>query len=128
MTQNDPWSARIDWPKVLEEIAYMLGDARTDNEQLRDPVSQEKLADALTAPRGTLRGWLDGSEPRHSDGERLIAHWCRLTGKARTFVPVDRYVYSAAKAGAPAPIRTTTSDKPKAAGGLLHAVCMRWAG
>jgi hypothetical protein len=110
---------------VLEEIAYLLGDPRTDNEQLRDPVSQERLADALATPRGTLRGWLDGSEPRHNDGERIIVFWCRLTGKARTFLPVDRYVYSAAKAGAPAPIRTT--DKPKAAGDVLHAVCMRWA-
>jgi hypothetical protein len=27
-----------DWPKVLEEIAYLLGDA--SNEQLRVPVSQ----------------------------------------------------------------------------------------
>lgn len=98
---HDPWSARIDWPKVLDDIAYLLGEPRTDNEQLRTPVSQEKLADALAAPRGTLRGWLDGSEPRHSDGEKLLITWCRLTGKARTFAPVDRFVYSAAKAGKP---------------------------
>lgn len=127
MTNPDPWTAspesRIDWAKLLEEIAYLLGDARTDNEQLRDPVSQERLADALTAPRGTLRGWIDGSEPKHSDGERILAYWCRLTGKARTFAPVDRLVYSAHKVTG-----TRQSDKPRGAGGSgLHAVCMRWA-
>lgn len=104
-TGNDPWTsaqtARIDWPKVLEEIAYLLGEPLPANELLRAPVSQERLASHLGFPRGTLRNWIDGSEPRHSDGEALLAHWCRLTGKARTFVPVDRYVYSAAKVGAP---------------------------
>lgn len=105
MTNPTPWtpapSARIDWPKVLEDIAYLLGDPLPANELLRAPVSQERLAHHLGFPRGTLRNWIDGSEPRHSDGEQLLAHWCRLTSKARTFVPVDRYVYSAAKVGTP---------------------------
>jgi hypothetical protein len=103
MTNPEAWTpaqtARIDWPKVLDDIAYLLGEPLPANELLRASVSQEKLADALDAPRGTVRGWLDGSEPKHSDGERILGYWSRLTGKARTFAPVDRYVYSAAKAG-----------------------------
>jgi hypothetical protein len=101
MTEPEAWTAaqtaRIDWPKVLDDIAYLLGDPLPTNELLRASVSQEKLADALDAPRGTVRGWIDGSEPKHSDGERILAYWSRLTGKARTFAPVDRYVFSAAK-------------------------------
>lgn len=107
MTNSDPWTAaqgsRIDWPKVLDDIAYLLGEPLATNELLREPVSVVKLADALDYPRGTVRNWQDGSEPKHFDGERILAYWCRLTGKARTFVPVDRYVYSAAKAGTPKP-------------------------
>lgn len=95
---NDPWSARIDWPKVLDDIAYLLGEPQAGNDLLRTPVSEKRLAEALQRPRMTVKGWLDGSEPRHSDGEVIITHWERLTGKARTFIYIDRYVYSAAKA------------------------------
>jgi hypothetical protein len=100
---TDPWqpssdSSRIDFTKVLEDIAYQLGEPLPSNPEQREAVSVVKLADALDVPRGTLRNWLDGSEPRHTDGEKILAHWQRLTGKARTFAPVDRYVFSAAKA------------------------------
>jgi len=98
---TDPWTAshgaRIDWPKVLDDIAYLLGEPQQGNELLRDSVSQEKLAAAIGFPRGTLRNWMAGSEPKHSDGEVLIAWWLRLTGKARTFIPLDRYVHSAGR-------------------------------
>lgn len=97
LTNPDPWSARIDFTKVLDDIAYLLGDARQDNPQLRDPAGIREVARQLDVPYGTLRNWQDGSEPRHSDGEKIIAHWCRLTGKARTFIHVDRWVHSAAK-------------------------------
>lgn len=124
MTQTpDPWTpapnARIEWAKVLDDIAYLLGDALASNELLREPVSQEKLAAAIGFPRGTLRNWLDGSEPRHSDGEVLLAWWCRLTGKARTFAPVDRVVFSAHKV---APIATKPNVSPRAGEGHGKAV------
>jgi hypothetical protein len=126
---NEAWTAsanaRIDWPTLLDEIAYMLGDPLPENAELRVPVSVHRLADHLQVARGTLRGWQDGAEPRHGDGEVIIGHWCRLTGKARTFVPVDRYVLSAAKV---ATVKRGT-DKPRAsAGAALHAVCVRWNG
>jgi hypothetical protein len=95
--QADPWSPRIDWSKMLDDIAYLLGDPAPENPLLRVSVSQEKLAKAIGFPRGTVRYWMEGSEPRHGDGEVLIAHWCRLTGKARTFVHVRHYALSASK-------------------------------
>ena len=54
-----------------------------------------QLAEALKIPRGTLRGWMDGSEPRHTDGEALLDRWCRMTGKARIFAPTERRSLSA---------------------------------
>ena len=77
---HDPWSARVDFAKILDDIAYMLGEPDPGNPQVRLAVSQERLAAAIGFPRGTIRNWLDGSEPRHFDGEQLLAHWCRLTG------------------------------------------------
>lgn len=112
-------SARIDWSKVLDDIAYLLGEPLPGNELLRASVSQEKLALAIGFPRGTLRNWLDGSEPRHSDGEVLLAHWVRLTGKARTFVPVDRYVLSA---GRTQQVAVKPIGKPRACSLVEHAL------
>jgi len=88
---------RTDWPKILGDIAYLLGEPNARNPQLRDPISSYQLADALHVPRGTLRGWMDGSEPKHTDGERLLERWCALTGRSRSFAPVCR-VLSAAQA------------------------------
>lgn len=97
MTEPDPWTARIDWPKLLEDVAYLLGEPSQANPDLRIAVSQEKLATALDVSRGTLRNWMDGSEPRHSDGETLLFRWCSLSGKARTFAPVTHFAYISAQ-------------------------------
>lgn len=86
---------RIDWPRLLGDIAYMLGEPDPGNPDVRVPCSQERLASALGVARGTLRGWMDGSEPKHGDGERLLDRWVRLTGQARIFAPVDRRPLSA---------------------------------
>lgn len=88
---------RTDWPLLLAEIAYLLGDPIPGNPDVREPLSQRLLAEHLEIPRETLRGWMDGSEPRHTDGERLIAVWVQLTGKARTFIPTTRASFSAAR-------------------------------
>ena len=123
MTTPDPWTPspahRIDWPKVLDDIAYLLGDPLQANPILREAVSERELAQHLHVARSTIRGWVEGSEPRHADGEVLIAHWCRLTGKARTFIHIDRFVYSAAKVVATAPRATSSTEKPRA-----HAFAM----
>jgi hypothetical protein len=51
---------RIDWPIVLGEIAYLLGDLDPLNPERRVPCGERALADRLDTARSTLRGWLDG--------------------------------------------------------------------
>ncbi len=88
-------STRIDWPQVLADIAYLLGEPDIANPDVRVPCSQERLALSLGVARGTLRGWMDGSEPKHGDGEALLQRWCALTSKARVFAPTERRPLSA---------------------------------
>jgi hypothetical protein len=88
---------RIDWPRLLEDIAYMLGEVDESNPAARTPVSTARLAVLLATPRGTLIGWMDGSEPKHADGERLIDRWRVLTGKPREFAPMERRSLTAAQ-------------------------------
>lgn len=89
---------QVDWPKLLAEVAWLLGEEVPGAPHLRDPVGTPTLAKALGRKRSTVVGWIDGSEPRHSDGVMLIAAWCRLTGKGETFVPRSRSPLSAARA------------------------------
>ncbi len=79
--------ARIDWTKLLEDLAYVLGQPTQGNPDLRLPCSTYDLSKELNVARGTLRGWIDGAEPRHSDGEFLLDRWATLTGKGKAFAP-----------------------------------------
>ena len=78
--------APVDWPRLLGDLAYLLGDelpGTTAREQ--EPLGT--LAEFLAVPRSTLRGWLDGAEPRHNDSEALL-RWAGLAGKAPVFAPL----------------------------------------
>ena len=86
---------RVDWPSLLSDIAYLLGDPHPANRDVRIPCGERSLATHIGVSRGAVQGWYTGSEPKHADGERLIARWCLLTGKARTFVPTERRTLSA---------------------------------
>lgn len=86
----------IDWPRLLGDIAHLLGEPTIDGRG-RIPAGTRTLADYLRVSRSTLLRWQDGSEPRHSDGEALLVVWCRLTGKSVAFAPRERAVLSAAK-------------------------------
>lgn len=88
---------RVDFPRLLGDIAYLLGDLDPINPAQRIACSQEKLAERLVVARGTLRGWLEGSRPKHDEGERLIEVWCTLSSKSRTFVPLERRSFSASQ-------------------------------
>lgn len=81
--------AAIDWPRLLDDLACLLGD-ELPGTTARDPAPLGTLAAFLAVPRSTLRGWLEGAEPRHNDGEALLMRWCSLTGKARAFAPLVR--------------------------------------
>lgn len=54
------------------------------------------LARELDIPRSTLRGWIEGQQPGHSDGERLLEYWIKATGKSREQIPRERQSLSAA--------------------------------
>src|SRR6185436_21153103 len=88
---------RIDIPKVLGDLAYLLGDPDLANSDVRTAVSEYKLADALDVHRNTLRGWLAGSDPGLHHGLIIIGMWCELTGKAQTFIHRERAPLSAAR-------------------------------
>lgn len=60
-------------------------------------MSTYAVAELLDVPRSTLRGWIDGSQPNHADGERVIAVWIRVTGKSRELVPTEQRSLSAAR-------------------------------
>lgn len=94
-TRVFPASNAVDWPALLDEIAHVLGEPDADNPDARQPCSTAALARELGVARMTLMGWIDGSEPKHSDGERLLMRWCELTGKARVFAPTERRPLSA---------------------------------
>lgn len=63
MTQKD---TRVDWPRVL---LYLR----------RAGYSMRAFADSLGIARSTITGWMAGSEPKHADGEKLIAFWSYAT-------------------------------------------------
>lgn len=90
-------TAYIDWPRLLGDLQYLLGEPATDGSGVVTNAGTPTLAVYLGVKRTTLRGWLDGSEPKHSQGEQLIAAWVRLSGKPREFTPITVVTYSAAK-------------------------------
>lgn len=75
-------TTRIDWPRLLEDLAILLGEHG-------NPCTTFELAHQLSVARGTLRGWIDGSEPKHADGEKLLDRWRALSGKPREFAPLE---------------------------------------
>jgi hypothetical protein len=90
-------STTIDWPAVLTELAYILGDTDESHPDSRVPCGTRVLAQHLGVHRESIRRWHDGSEPGHADGEMLLTRWQLLTGKAREFAPRTRLVLSAAR-------------------------------
>ena len=79
----------IDWPRLLGDLAYLLGD-ELPGTIARESAPLGTLAEFLAVPRSRLRGWLDGAEPRHNDGEALLLLWAGLAGKAPVFAPLVR--------------------------------------
>lgn len=90
----------IDWPRLLGDLAWLYGDLDPGdpNQRLRIAIGTATLADRLLISRGALRNWIDGTEPRHSDGEMLIARWAAITGKQREHLPRMVAVLSSARA------------------------------
>lgn len=66
---------RTDWFRVLADLQ-------------RCRLHTRAVARRLGVGKTTVHGWKSGSEPRHSDGERLIALWCQSMNQPRDQVPV----------------------------------------
>jgi hypothetical protein len=61
----------LDWPTILGA----LGDG------------DRSIGLALGVARSTVRGWRAGGEPKHCDGELILQHWTKATGKPREQAP-----------------------------------------
>ena len=68
MRHDRSLTPRTDWFRVLVDLQHG-GFSNTD------------VADYLGVPQSTLRGWKEGSEPRHHDGQRLLELWQAITGR-----------------------------------------------
>ena len=75
------------WPAVLADLCG-------------GRISSHAIARSLDIPRSTLRGWLDGAQPGHADGERVLVLWMQITGKPRELIPTEGRPLSAARARA----------------------------
>lgn len=64
----------VDWFRVIVDLE-------------RSGYKQRDIALSVNAPRTTLLGWRQGAAPKWNEGERLIAFWCRVTGKERDLLP-----------------------------------------
>lgn len=68
---------RTDWFRILADIQHH-GCTNSD------------VAAYIECPLGTVRGWKEGSEPRHHDGHRLVDLWQQMTGQAFADRPTCR--------------------------------------
>ena len=87
----------IDWPALLSDIAYLLGDYAPDDASQRIPCGERPLARYLGVSRGTLRHWVSGGTPRYDDGCMMLERWCALSNKSDMFAPRHQRMLSAAK-------------------------------
>ena len=70
----------VNWFRVIVDLTTIGG------------VTLRQIAHAMQIPKATIINWKNGAEPRHSDGERLIAFWCGHLGRERNELPVlSRY-------------------------------------
>ncbi|HHU0698741.1 MULTISPECIES: hypothetical protein [Serratia] len=69
---------RTDWFRVITDIN-------------RTRMATQSIAEELGVSKSAVLGWKSGSEPRHGDGEALIALWCQATGSDRSNLPTVLY-------------------------------------
>lgn len=50
-------------------------------------MTAQAVADSIESAKSTVLGWKTGAQPKHSDGERLIALWMRMTDQTRDQLP-----------------------------------------
>ena len=75
MQQATAPEIRIDWFQVINDLG-------------RRGFPLQLIADSVDVAKSTVHGWKQGAEPKHGDGERLIAFWCRASGRDRGDLPM----------------------------------------
>lgn len=68
---------RVDWFRVLTDLQ-------------RAGYSLATLQELTGISRSTLGRYRCGAEPRHADGEQLLAFWCQVQGRERYEAPQRR--------------------------------------
>lgn len=80
---------RIDWFQVISDLG-------------RRGFPSQLIADSIGVAKSTLLGWKQGAEPKHGDGERLIAFWCQVMERQREALPLvsggDWWAYHSTRA------------------------------
>ena len=69
---------QIDWFRLITDLE-------------RAGFTHDKIARQLVASRSSIFYWKTGSEPRYSDGERLIRLWALVTHKTQEDLPYVDY-------------------------------------
>lgn len=64
----------INWFRVIVDLGRMRWTYRA-------------IADAVGVSKSTIVNWADGAEPRHGDGERLLALWSAQVGRPVSEAP-----------------------------------------
>jgi hypothetical protein len=74
----------IDWWRVIVDLE-------------RHSYTHGSIAAAVGVARGTVHGWkVLHAEPRHSDGQRILALWSAVTKQDSSAAPVRAASFSAA--------------------------------
>lgn len=74
---------RVNWFLLIVELC-------------RRGYTHSTIAAAVGSPKSTVQGWKQGAEPKHSNGERMIGLWVRVTGMGRDTLPkISRYDWRA---------------------------------
>lgn len=83
-------TAYVDWPRLLGDIAYLLGEPEFEGSASRRPLSEVRLAEAVGFSRSKLKNILSGTSLKveYHDGCALILRWSKLSGKPKEFVPI----------------------------------------
>jgi hypothetical protein len=70
---------RIDWFRVIVDLE-------------RSGYAHQRIADELLRSKGWVNNLkcVPGAEPRHRDGQALLALWSRATGRPLHDAPLDR--------------------------------------
>lgn len=64
----------VDWCRVIDDLQ-------------KTSMNTRQIASKVFVSHATILAWKKGTQPRHSDGERLLALWWQVTDKTRGNLP-----------------------------------------